>query len=211
MRLKNTIKIFLLLFMLSLTASGSRVFSDPLKGKMTALEKEVLAEINLVRIDPKGYAEQYIKPMLSKFKGNIYDNRIMTNEGTLAVEECIRELAKVKPLPPLAANDELVSAAKYHTERQGKAGSVGHNTPGGKTFQERLRDFGYAGEVISYGKDTAREIVIQLLVDDGVADRGHRKNVLNKEFTHAGVAFGAHEKYRHMCTIDFCRVTQNKR
>ena len=46
-------------------------------------------------------------------------------------------------------------------------------------------------------------IAISLLVDDGVASRGHSRNLLDKAFTLIGVAVGPRPVYRHMCVMDF--------
>lgn len=67
-----------------------------------------------------------------------------------------------------------------------------------------------AGENISYGVNTARGIVIQLLVDDGVSSLGHRKNMLSTTFDSAGVAYGEHKYYRCMCVIDFAKNWNDK-
>ncbi|MBQ6566870.1 MAG: hypothetical protein IJL80_07420 [Treponema sp.] len=54
--------------------------------------------------------------------------------------------------------------------------------------------------------------MIGLLVDDGIADRGHRYNILNyapkdkdwaSDFTHVGVACGSHGYYNTMCAINY--------
>ena len=49
-----------------------------------------------------------------------------------------------------------------------------------------------------------------LLIDDGVEDRGHRKNILKTSFTHAGAAVGTHKKYKTMCCIDFASGYKEK-
>jgi hypothetical protein len=41
-----------------------------------------------------------------------------------------------------------------------------------------------------------------LIVDDGVADRGHRDNLFNKEFKIFGSYTGAHRDYEHMTCMD---------
>jgi len=41
-----------------------------------------------------------------------------------------------------------------------------------------------------------------LIVDDGVADRGHRTLVYSPELRYAGVSCGPHPIYRTVCVID---------
>ena len=59
------------------------------------------------------------------------------------------------------------------------------------------------GENISYGKAIPREVVISLIIDDGLRNRKHRKNIFNPAFNYAGAAFGPHARYRIVCSIDF--------
>jgi uncharacterized protein YkwD len=62
---------------------------------------------------------------------------------------------------------------------------------------------GRAGENISYGYADARTIVVTLIVDQGVPDRGHRKNIFCPDFKVAGAACGPHARFGVMCVIDF--------
>jgi uncharacterized protein YkwD len=59
------------------------------------------------------------------------------------------------------------------------------------------------GENIAYGKEDAREIVLALIIDDGLRHRKHRKNIFNPAFGVVGIGIGAHSRYRTVCTIDF--------
>lgn len=45
--------------------------------------------------------------------------------------------------------------------------------------------------------------MISLIVDAGVRDRGHRKNIFMRDFGVVGVACGSHSRYGTMCVMDF--------
>jgi uncharacterized protein YkwD len=59
------------------------------------------------------------------------------------------------------------------------------------------------GENISYGKSRARNIVLALIIDDGLRGRQHRHIIFNPAFRYAGAALGSHARYRTACSIDF--------
>jgi uncharacterized protein YkwD len=44
---------------------------------------------------------------------------------------------------------------------------------------------------------------MQLIIDDGVASRGHRVNIFKKDYKVVGIAVGPHKKYGEMCAMDF--------
>jgi len=176
---------------------------------LNQLEYEVVLELNKLRANPKEYAEKYLEPMLDLYDGKLlkYPNEIpvRTNEGIKAVKECIRVLKKTKPIGPFTPKEGMSYAAADHVKYQSKKGLTGHKGKGGSTPFKRLNKHGQwlitAGENIDYGNDKADRIVISLMVDDGVPDRGHRKNILNGDFKVIGVAVGTHKKYRHMCVM----------
>ena len=75
-----------------------------------------------------------------------------------------------------------------------------------------LRGNPYQGwaENCSYGYQDALSIVITLLIDDGIKDLGHRKNILNESYNSVGVAIRPHKKYRVNCVIDFGNQNRSK-
>ena len=64
----------------------------------------------------------------------------------------------------------------------------------------------YVAEVITYGSRTAADVVRQLVVDDGVPDRGHRTILFDPEFRFAGVACAPHPEYREACVVALART-----
>jgi uncharacterized protein YkwD len=177
---------------------------------LTEIEKDVILEMNMVRTNPKKYAELYIKPMLSKFDGNVYrdaDYNIKTTEGTAAVKECIDILSKERTLDLVYPNRKIRKMSKYLADLQGPTEQIGHNTPLGETFIQRVKRFKIpyylAGENIDYGNNSARKIILALLIDDNYPSRAHRDNILNNFYNKVGVYFGGHKKYKYMFVTDF--------
>lgn len=58
-------------------------------------------------------------------------------------------------------------------------------------------------ENITFDDHEAKEIVFNMLIDDGNTSRGHRKNIFNEDFRFVGIACGKHTKYKHVSVINF--------
>jgi uncharacterized protein YkwD len=175
-----------------------------------ALQSEVLAEINFAREHPRDYAEQ-LRDYAAYFRGNILylpgdENGVITREGVDAVEEAIAFLDRQAPLPPLDRGDLLALAAQDHAVEQGESGATGHVSQGGFGPGERVRRRGgdiFVGEGIYYGSDRADQVVRSLIVDDGVAGRGHRALLFQRDFRFAGIGCAGHRRFGNICVVDF--------
>ncbi|WP_374137283.1 MULTISPECIES: CAP domain-containing protein [unclassified Sphingomonas] len=173
------------------------------------LEADVLAELNRARADPQGYADD-LREYRNGFDGLVAYSRetpdgIMTKEGAAAVEEAIAFLDRQSPLPPLGETGLLSKGAGDLVADQGPTGRVGHISAGGLNPSARMLRHGggaYVAEVITYGPPDPRSVVRQLIVDDGVARRGHRLLVFSGLYRFAGVACGPHATYGAMCVVD---------
>jgi uncharacterized protein YkwD len=180
-------------------------------GYLSRLEQEVVLEMNMARTNPAQYAIEFIQPRLQYFKKKNYivpgETIRITNEGKKPAEECIKVLKKTKAVGLLVPSRGMSLASRDHANDQGISGKVGHTGSDKSSFESRLKRYGKwditIGENIDYGNETARDIVISLLVDDGVPSRGHRKNLLESQFAVVGVACGKHKEYRTMCVIDY--------
>ncbi|HEY8571731.1 CAP domain-containing protein [Phenylobacterium sp.] len=161
-----------------------------------ALEAKVLDEVNFARTRPAEYAK-VLRQRAPE----------MIGEDPRDVAEAIQFLSRQKPLPPLSPDSKLAQAARAHATAQGRAGEVGHTSPGGVTFGKRLQihgiKVGMAAENISYGYDDPRAVVRQLIVDTGVPDRGHRRNIFTEGHEAAGVSCAPHKEWGSLCVIDF--------
>lgn len=187
------------------SAAAAVLILVPQMAQARDLEVDVLAEMNWARAHPADYARELAAQARSYDPDR--DPTSFGNEDPSAVDEAIDFLRRQPALPPLAGDARLAAAAEIHTRAQGPRGEVGH---GGVSLGQRLQREGlYAGlaaEDISYGYDDPREVVRQLIVDSGVANRGHRNNIFGKAYSAAGVSCGPHRTYGSMCVIDFAGV-----
>ena len=181
------------------------------------ISRDVLREVNIARTQPQVYVQK-LKKYRNLFRGrrillgnNVY---LLTREGVAAVDEAINFLKRQKPISPLKPSRGLTFAARDHARDQGYRGSVGHNGSDGSSPFDRMNRYGQwkitAGENISYGEYTGEGVIRQLIVDDGVPNRGHRKNIYNAAFKRVGIACGYHKVYRYMCVMDFAGDFQEK-
>jgi len=178
---------------------------------LSPIEKEIIFEINLFRSNPSDYAKNYIEPLNRFYKGKILkypgDKNLITKEGVRALNECVRELKRANPLPLIYPSSGLTKAARDHVNDQSETGKTGHMGNDHSDSKERIERYGTwdvrIAENIAYGAKSARQVIIYLLVDDGVYNRGHRENLLQPEFKMAGVSNGKHPVYGDMYVIDF--------
>jgi hypothetical protein len=163
------------------------------------LDTAVLAEMNFARTHPAEYAQT-----LRDARGRD-DGYGAPDPGDM--DEAIAFMERQRPLPPLAADPALAASATGYVAVQGPRGLTGHYGLDGSSPGDRIHRQGVwrsrSAEAISYGYGDAAGVVRQLIVDEGVPDRGHRYTVFDPNLQIAGANCGPHAVYRTMCVIDF--------
>jgi uncharacterized protein YkwD len=181
---------------------ASPAFAQNLSKQLPPLERGIFDEINRLRASPSDYAS-----LVKKWR--IPDETSFSNEdGVRVLDEAVSELQAIRlDRGELILSRGLSRSAADHVRDSGGRGLVGHTGPDGSSFQARIERYGAwsgsSAENIAYGLKDPRELVIALLVDYGVKDRGHRKNLLNPFWHYVGIACGPHTVFGTMCVIDF--------
>ena len=147
---------------------------------LTDHEKRVYYYLNLVRMNPKLFADTYLQDCKNSreyYKSSLY-----------------RELQTLKPLPVLKPDRALFQSAECHARVSGERGYIGHDRVKCKEY--------FAGECCHYGQSDALEIVTSLLIDYQVSSLGHRRICLGN-YTELGVAIRPHKNYHENTVLDF--------
>lgn len=178
----------------------------------TALDKEVFNQQNELRMFPHTFI-----PMLSdramQFRATTYSpaNGSPTSEtieGSSAVEDAIADLRfrSTSMLNKLEWSPGLALAARDHCQDAGKLGLIGPLGSKGSTPATRVARYGDAGsalgENLAYGgTQSGLEIILQLLIDDGVTSRTSRKLLFDPRWKYTGISTCAHATRTMMTSI----------
>ena len=105
---------------------------------------------------------------------------------------------------PLTPNLQLRDAARGHSQDMATNNYFSHTSLDGRTFDQRIRQAGYAGgflaENVAAGRSTA-----QAVVDGWMQSTGHCQNIMNGGLRVIGIgyAFNQSSTYGHYWTQNF--------
>lgn len=178
--------------------------------------EDLLAEINALRANPGRYAQE-LRSQRGWYRGRILMEpgayALQTAEGVAALDDAIAALERQPSLPPLSWSEILADAATDHAISQGDAGARGHIGRDGSNPGMRVKRHGgdiYVAESIAYGPFDAAGIVRSLIVDDGVASRGHRKMLLGSQYRYVGALCADHAVSRAICVFDLAATSDGR-
>jgi len=147
---------------------------------LTDNEKKIYYYLNLLRMNPKLFADTYLGHLRNST--NQYESSLYS------------ELQKIDPLPVLKPNRKLYESAKCHAIESGESGYLGHT-------RKRCAKY-FMGECCQYGISNPLNIIISLLIDEGIPTLGHRKICLSP-YTELGVSIQPHKSYCINTVMDF--------
>ena len=157
--------------------------TSPAELNMSTRETQMVDEINLVRSDPSGYTK-FVKEFLNTSKAG--------KRTIAAANELIDELKHLQPLNKLRINMDMYRDARDYGKTMMENNSIEHS------------DLPY-NENLSFGIEDIREVVIDLLIDEDIPNRGHRRNILKKDISMVAVHElpGTVEDYQHCYIQEF--------
>jgi uncharacterized protein YkwD len=147
---------------------------------LTSREQEMINEINALRANPVRYCA-YVDEYLQKYEAD--------EDAKAAAKELVSILKKMKPLAPLSINTSMYKDAKYYGLLMAKRNVFEHSS---LPYYENL----------SLGYKNIRDAIVDLLIDDGIPDRGHRNNLLNDKIKDVAV----YELEGKIQNIGYCYV-----
>ncbi len=112
-------------------------------------------------------------------------------EEVHAIESLLKDLNNTPPLSLMLPDKGIYEAARKHGLDQDRHNwTLGHMGSDGSWPSERIQK--YSSQMITgnenlagrFPEPTARDIVIQLLIDSGIPEYGHRYNLLDPKWTH---------------------------
>ena len=198
----------------SKSKSGSSGTGKAGKNKAKYLKiKKVHEVLNKIRKKPKAYAQQiqklYISQMDAKNKKLHKKWKRTFTEGLPAMQEALKYLNNAKPVPPLKLDMGMSYAAFKHSVYMLTKKKLDHTGKNGSSMSNRLEEYGdwqtTIGENIFKTKSMTRKadvMVLEFVIDDGVKNRGHRENIMKKDFKTVGVGIASDGK-EDWVTLDF--------
>jgi hypothetical protein len=187
-------------------------------------ELNMMCEINKIRKEPKSYVpivEEYIKKLrqmdsianhfnLSRHKKTYIkldnksnDHKIIKTEtikhnnfyDSIIIDalELIDILNNLEPMDTLIFNENIYKKTKEHSYYLKEINKIGHVGKNGKLLHERIKS-NICNENVAFNKNN---VLLNLLIDYGVSNKGHRNNILNRSIKFVSISIN-----------DFC-VVQN--
>ncbi|MBV9961731.1 MAG: CAP domain-containing protein [Parafilimonas sp.] len=173
--------------------------NQPGLNELSAIEQQFYYWVNYSRKYPSQFFDSIVTPL-----ANIYSQLKGSNYKSLEAD-----LKNAGSISLLDLNSVLSQMAAYQAKDiTTNNASPSHTSTNGETFVDRFKQFGFkncGGENISYGASNATPIfmLVMLYLDINVPDLGHRKALLNPNYTSTGISVYAYKNGNIFLVEDF--------
>lgn len=179
-------------------AAGSRA-TAPLPFSAEQYEQAILSYLNELRKDPPSFYRKYVRDYVEK-KADRF-----TPYYTASLKKTLLQQA---PLPPFQADPLLQKLAGKQLDylvHTLKGKRLTHEQ-GNVSFAERIKGTSlrcFAENLYRFPKASPLDVVLDLLIDQGVSSLGHRKNMLNPRYTLIGIQTAVAPNSYKVTVMDF--------
>ncbi|MBL7765633.1 MAG: hypothetical protein JNJ58_06050 [Chitinophagaceae bacterium] len=164
----------------SLAVMGYTAVTEPC-AYMTTAEREVIQYLNMARMYPKWFLYFFLPKPRTENEKSLY-----------------KTMSEMKTIPdPLKPNKKCWESAKCHAITSGLKSYTGHER------QSKDCKKYYHGECCNYGVSDPAQMVLDLLIDEGVPSLGHRWICLHDGYKSVGVSIQPHKGYGTNVVLDF--------
>jgi uncharacterized protein YkwD len=142
----------------------------------TSEQQYMLEMVNSARTSPAATADWLRQNVTPEIKATLDHYRV-------DLDSTLRSIASTPAKPPVAWNSSLADAALSHSQDMANARFQSHSGSDGSTVDSRIQRAGYgaadstAENAYAYADDV-KQAMEAFLLDWGVADQGHRRNVM---------------------------------
>ena len=181
------------------------------------LKSDLYISHNKLRNNPESFIpilERDMKYLIGNILSRPDETPILTNEGRDAYEEAIMFLRNQESCHSLNNSIYLELAADQHAKDCGINGQSSHLSSDGKSLSERIEAHcewsEFIGENIDFSSISAEQVLISLLIDDGLPDRPHRKNLFSQKYRHYGIGVSHHKTHQSVCVLIYAADVRKK-
>jgi len=139
------------------------------------LSQYAMELVNLARTHPPAAADWISNHI------DANDSATLDHYG-INLQQELNQIRSATPQPALAWNDQLGATSLGQSQDQANHNYQGHNGSNGSDLQQRLSALGYnsatSGEDAFAYANSVDHAIKAFLIDWGVADKGHRRNIL---------------------------------
>jgi hypothetical protein len=176
---------------------------------MSDFNEDLIKEINLLRTNPKKYAEILLK-YVDYFKEKLFllpksNIGFQTEEGVDAFKEAVEFLNSQNELEPLKSCKWLSNIAKDYIMKYQETNSTEISDDDMQKIINKYGEFGgQFYRAMDIGGETPELTIIDLIVSDGDPSRKQREVLLSNEIKMIGVANIEEKSYGHCSSIITC-------